>query len=178
MVRTFGVGCMVFGMVSLVGCAGSPTNPDPAETQAAASEPASKVSPYVGTWQIDRTSTWLTVWTMAYGEAEKVNIPDDQYKAMSEKIDEVVDSMKVEVVLAEDGTMLIDSAMGAQHEKSTGTWTRQEDGSIEVLAQSDTNSEKSGETAAVGTIEGGKLVLVMPEDNSGFGTIKFNRVSK
>jgi len=178
----FGAGA-VLGLVCLSGCAGSPASSEPVQPAAAVEaeapvEQASKVSPYVGTWTLDRASTWLTVWEMAIGKSEQVNMPDDQYKEMSAKIDEVVESMSVEVVLREDGSLFIEFEMGPQQDSSRGTWTLLEDGSIDILAQSDTNSEKTGETAAIGTIEGSQLVMVTPADPSGFGTIKFNRVSK
>lgn len=182
MARMFGAGA-VLGLVCLAGCAGSPASPEPAQPVAAAEaqapvEQAAEVSPYVGTWTLDRESTWLTVWTLAFGKAEEVNMPEDQYKEMSAKINEVVDSMSVEVVIREDGTLFIEFEMGPQQDSSTGTWSLLEDGSIDMVAQSDTNSEQSGLTAAIGTIEGTKLVMVTPADPSGFGTIKFNRVGK
>ena len=185
MARMFGAGAVV-GLVCLAGCAGSPASPEPAaavEVPVASQaetpvEQAAHVSPYVGTWTLDRESTWLTVWTVAFGKAEEVNMPEDQYNEMSAKINEVVDSMSVEVVIREDGTLFIEFEMGPQQDSSTGTWTLLEDGSIDMVAQSDTNSEKTGETAAIGTIEGTKLVMVTPADPSGFGTIKFNRASK
>lgn len=177
--------CVGVGVVVLAGCAGSPEPAQPAAAveapaaQAEASvEQAAEVSPYVGTWTLDRESTWLTVWKMAYGKAAEVDMPDDQYKQMSAKIDEVVDSMSVEMILGEDGSLYIEFELGAELNTSQGTWTPLEDGSINMLAQSITNSEKTGETAAIGTIEGTKLVMVSPADPSGFGTIKFNRVGK
>ncbi|MFI4873227.1 MAG: hypothetical protein ACIARQ_15555 [Phycisphaerales bacterium JB061] len=168
--------CVGVGVVVLAGCAGSPSAPDRADTPAAEApaESAAKVSPFVGTWENDRLTTWLAVWEAVFGQPKSDDIPADQYDEMAAKIDEIVDSMSVVVELGEDGSVSIESAMMGQTGTAAGTWAKAEDGKISLTTQ----SAQTGESSATGALEGGKLVLTTEGVAGSLGQMKFNRVRK
>jgi len=189
MIRVAGAGCVVLGLIGLAGCAGSPDSPEhnePAQAavveapvsapaaaeEAASAEPAAKASIFVGKWEDDDISTWLAMWEAVYGQPKSDDIPEDQYEKMASKINEIVESIAVTVVLNEDGSVSIESAMNGMSGSATGTWSKIEDGKIKLI----TLSDAAGKSTAIGTMDGGKLVLKNENVPGSLGHMKFNRV--
>ena len=184
----FRFACAGFGVMVLAGCAGSPSAPEHTEAEHAAApaaqveapaEPVSEVeaeaevSPFVGKWSLNPTSLWITVWDVVYGHEGAENIPEDQAKAMGDKVDEIVEGMSVVLTIAPGGGVDIYTKMGENVITGVGSWKAIEDNKIEILLPT---GDGVGQATTYAEFRDGVFTLIDPTAQDGFAEMLYDRV--